>query len=83
MDFLLVAAKVIRQCMFSLHYLFSYIKIFQIEIKKDIIVLLHKNPDKMAKCHTRPIFDHANLVISLVPNINQKNWIRRVSTCNV
>ena len=51
---------------FSLPYLISYIIIF--EIKKDIIVLVHTNPDKMAKWYIRPIFfsgfDHPNLVIS-------------------
>ena len=40
----LVAAKVIRQHMFSLHNLISCIIIS--DIKKDMVVLVHENHDK-------------------------------------
>ena len=70
----LVVAKVIRQRMFFFtvsYFLYNNFK------KKDMIVLVHKNPDKMIKCYTRPIFfngfDQADLVILyVVPNIYHK-----------
>ena len=53
------------QHMFSLSYPMSYMYMKIFEIKKDITVLFHKYPDKIAKYYTRPIFsngfNHANL----------------------
>ena len=59
---------------FSLLYPFSYIQIFEIK-KKNIMILVHRNADKMAKCLTRQTFSsdfiNANLDVDVHKQKNE------------